>query len=152
MGRHVWLSPLCSIPASHAGRALPCPARALPPPRCHGRRLCAWSIHPSLSSQGLCSPCWDAGGARGRCRGRSLRPSHVSIACGECRPSPLRSRPGAAPHSFWHPSLVGVCSRRILLSAGLFGHALVHSRHSGGNVRLFPIRKGARIWGAGRAA
>lgn len=51
------------------------------------------------------------------------------------------------PHSFWHPSLDGVCSCCIFLFAGLFGHALVHSQYSGSNVSLFPIRKGARIWG-----
>lgn len=66
-----------------------------------------------------------------------------------CPPHAAESQVWAVqrPDSFWHPSLDSVCSCCIFLFAGLFGHALVHSRHSGSNVSLFPIRKGARIWG-----
>lgn len=83
-------------------------------------------------------------------RGFTLHPWTGSLHPPMCHfvlPMLLRARCGQRPDSFWHPSLDSVCSCCIFLFAGLFGHALVHSRHSGSNVSLFPIRKGARIWG-----
>ena len=87
-------------------------------------------------------------------RGGTAAPCTPGPACSVprtllCPPHAAESQVRAVQHpdSFWHPSLDGVCSCCIFLSAGLFGHALVHSRHSGSNVSLFPIRKGASIWG-----